>query len=344
MDPSHRRFVDATVSDHPTAHGASLHSQDQPRGHRSVGQFPLIRALRGSANRLPIDQHIHMIDAALDPIAEATCIAELTGPFDRSLTVLGMATPDPVDKSEALAGRRAEAFGVLLPHRSPSTRPVRVRVRTLDISLTPGPQPDHELGDRAPPRATSRSSPTARRLRLMCGRIALYDDPDHLARLLDAGVDPELMATWRPSWNVGPTAPILGVSERHGQRILDAYKWGLVPSWAKNPAAVKGTFNARARDHRHQTDVSIGVRTVAILVPADSFYEMGDVGPKQTALRVQTGGRRAGRLRRTEGVVAGCRGPRTTNGNDHHDRGRTGHAHPQSSTRRARPGELGPLA
>ena len=27
----------------------------------------------------------------------------------------------------------------------------------------------------------------------MCRRIALYNDPDHLARLLDAGVDPELL-------------------------------------------------------------------------------------------------------------------------------------------------------
>lgn len=40
----------------------------------------------------------------------------------------------------------------------------------------------------------------------MCGRIALYDNPDHLARLLDAGVDPELLSEWRPAWNVAPTA------------------------------------------------------------------------------------------------------------------------------------------
>lgn len=124
MDPSHRRLVDATVSDHPTAHGASIHSQKPAPSAPICQPVPLLLqpfALRGSVNGLPVDQHVHMIDAALHPVAETACIAELTDPFDRSLTVRGMATPDSVDKSETLARRRAEAFGVLLPHRSPST-------------------------------------------------------------------------------------------------------------------------------------------------------------------------------------------------------------------------------
>ncbi len=115
----------------------------------------------------------------------------------------------------------------------------------------------------------------------MCGRVALYDDPGHLARLLDAGVDPELMEQWRPSWNVGPTAPILGVSERHGQRILDAYQWGLVPSWAKNPAAVKGTFNARAESVASKPMFRSAFERWRILVPVDAFYEWQKLGPKE---------------------------------------------------------------
>jgi len=84
------------------------------------------------------------------------------------------------------------------------------------------------------------------RLTRMCGRIALYDQPDRLARMLDAGVDPDLLSEWHPGWNVAPTDPILGVSERNGERTLRGYRWGLVPNWAKDPADVKGTFNARA--------------------------------------------------------------------------------------------------
>ena len=115
----------------------------------------------------------------------------------------------------------------------------------------------------------------------MCGRIALYDEPGHLARFLDAGVDPDLMDAWRPSWNVGPTAPILGVAERHGRRILDAYKWGLVPSWAKNPAAVKGTFNARAETVASKPMFRSAFERWRILVPVDAFYEWQRLGPKE---------------------------------------------------------------
>jgi putative SOS response-associated peptidase YedK len=113
----------------------------------------------------------------------------------------------------------------------------------------------------------------------MCGRIALYDQPDRLARWLDAGVDPDVVADWRPGWNLAPTDRILGVSERHGERRLRAYKWGLVPSWAKTPD-VKGTFNARAETLATKPMFRTAFRKSRILVPADAFYEWQSLGPK----------------------------------------------------------------
>jgi putative SOS response-associated peptidase YedK len=115
----------------------------------------------------------------------------------------------------------------------------------------------------------------------MCGRIALYDDPDHLARLLDAGVDPTLLLDWQPAWNVAPTDNILGVSERHDQRTLRSYRWGLVPSWAKDPAAIKGTFNARAESVATKPAFRTAFRKGRILVPVDAFYEWARLGPKE---------------------------------------------------------------
>ncbi len=113
----------------------------------------------------------------------------------------------------------------------------------------------------------------------MCGRIALYDDPDHLARLLDAGVDPEVLAAWKPAWNVAPTDSILGGSERHGQRTLRSYRWGLVPSWSKSPD-MKGTFNARAESVATKPTFRTAFRKGRILVPVDAFYEWARLGPK----------------------------------------------------------------
>ena len=55
----------------------------------------------------------------------------------------------------------------------------------------------------------------------MCGRIAIFTPPAAMARMLDAvladGVDPE----GHPSWNIGPTQRIDGVSSTEGSRVLD---------------------------------------------------------------------------------------------------------------------------
>ena len=114
----------------------------------------------------------------------------------------------------------------------------------------------------------------------MCGRIALYDDPDHIGRLLDAGVSPEALDLWRPHWNMGPQSLILGVSERDGERILDIYKWGLVPFWAKDPSTIKGTFNARAETVGMKPMFRKAFANQRILVPVDAFYEWKTLAPK----------------------------------------------------------------
>jgi putative SOS response-associated peptidase YedK len=106
----------------------------------------------------------------------------------------------------------------------------------------------------------------------MCGRVALYEEPSRLARVLDARSevqDDDL----RPSWNIGPMADLLGVRQTSAdERELSAYRWGLVPSWAKNPD-VKGTFNARAETIATKPMFRTAFARWRILVPVDAFYE-----------------------------------------------------------------------
>ena len=116
----------------------------------------------------------------------------------------------------------------------------------------------------------------------MCGRIALYSDTPQLARLLDAGVDSDLVEALEPRWNIGPTSPILGVSENQdGQRTLGAYRWGLIPWWAKDPAAIKNTFNARGETVATKSMFQSAFTRSRILVPVDAFYEWKAGTPKQ---------------------------------------------------------------
>jgi putative SOS response-associated peptidase YedK len=114
----------------------------------------------------------------------------------------------------------------------------------------------------------------------MCGRIALYTEPDRVARVLEAQLALDL-DRWHPSWNVGPTRSLLGVAEVDGSRELAAYRWGLVPGWAKDPAAVTSTFNARSETVATKPMFRAAFRRWRILVPVDGFYEWRAGTPKQ---------------------------------------------------------------
>ncbi len=112
----------------------------------------------------------------------------------------------------------------------------------------------------------------------VCGRIALYDEPEQVARVLDARLDVDREG-WRPSWNVGPSRTILGVAvDREGERVLHGYRWGLIPSWVKDPSKIKNTFNARAESVATKPMYRHAFEKWRILVPVDGFFEWEDVG------------------------------------------------------------------
>ncbi len=107
----------------------------------------------------------------------------------------------------------------------------------------------------------------------MCGRIALYTPPQRLARLLEAalaaGVDP----VGEPSWNVGPQRDLFGVSSTADGRVLDTYRWGLVPWWSTEGTAQR-TFNARAETVATRSMFRDAYRRrQRLLVPVDGFFE-----------------------------------------------------------------------
>ena len=115
----------------------------------------------------------------------------------------------------------------------------------------------------------------------MCGRLALYDEPSRLARLFDAGVDPELLDRVATKVECRSDGSDPRRIRAHGLRTLHGYQWGLVPSWAKSPADIKGTFNARAETVATKPTFRTAFRKWRILVPVDAFYEWRRLGPKQ---------------------------------------------------------------
>ncbi len=107
----------------------------------------------------------------------------------------------------------------------------------------------------------------------MCGRIALFTPPAHLARFLDAALAAGLEPDGLPSWNVGPQGTLFGVSEHDETRTMAAYRWGLVPSWAKDPSIGNRMFNARAEGIEEKPSFRSAFARRACVIPVDGFYE-----------------------------------------------------------------------
>jgi putative SOS response-associated peptidase YedK len=66
-----------------------------------------------------------------------------------------------------------------------------------------------------------------------------------------------------------------------GERRLDLLRWGLIPSWAKDPAVGARTINARAETVAEKPSFRAAFRRRRCLVLADGYYEWRKEGSKK---------------------------------------------------------------
>jgi putative SOS response-associated peptidase YedK len=116
----------------------------------------------------------------------------------------------------------------------------------------------------------------------MCGRYAL--------KLLSAFLDEFpwiLPPTGVPEgggdgrYNIAPTQPVAAVLGGDAPHV-EFVKWGLVPSWAKDPAVGNKMINARAETLGGRPAFRRLVANRRCLVPADGFYEWKTEGKRKT--------------------------------------------------------------
>ena len=103
----------------------------------------------------------------------------------------------------------------------------------------------------------------------MCGRFALHTSPDHLRRLLGYVERPN----FPPRYNIAPMQPIPIVRVENGARHFALARWGLIPSWVKDPRKFALLINARAEGITEKPSFRAAIRRRRCLVPADGFYE-----------------------------------------------------------------------
>jgi putative SOS response-associated peptidase YedK len=112
----------------------------------------------------------------------------------------------------------------------------------------------------------------------MCGR---YTSTSTLADLAEVFAVEEVRTGPLPArYNVAPTLDVYAVAVRGRQDrekgprwALGTFRWGLVPSWAKDPSVGSRMINARAESVASRPAFRSALDRRRCLIPADAFYE-----------------------------------------------------------------------
>lgn len=103
----------------------------------------------------------------------------------------------------------------------------------------------------------------------MCGRFALGLALEDLMAAFPGFEFPEMVAA---RYNIAPTQPVLAVPNT-AERRVSFFQWGLVPSWATDPALGSRMINARAETAAEKPSFKAAYRRRRCLILADGFYE-----------------------------------------------------------------------
>ena len=104
----------------------------------------------------------------------------------------------------------------------------------------------------------------------MCGRFVLTADGIAIQQHFDLASVPEGLVTAR--YNIAPTQPV-PVITNEDPTSLTAQRWGLIPSWAKDPAIGSRLINARAETVHEKPSFRSAFKRRRCLIPANGFYE-----------------------------------------------------------------------
>ncbi len=118
----------------------------------------------------------------------------------------------------------------------------------------------------------------------MCGRYAAAKDVASLVEEFEVARPPD--ETLPADYNVAPSKQVYMVVDRETdegvQRQLRVAKWGLVPSWAKDPKIGNRMINARIETAAEKPAFRRAWTKRRCLLPADGYYEWyAGEGPKQ---------------------------------------------------------------
>jgi len=115
------------------------------------------------------------------------------------------------------------------------------------------------------------SSLSRDRFRDMCGRFVSSSSADAISKFFGASFEGEALPA---NFNVAPTQDVLAVlADAAGERTVQTFHWGLVPSWAKDTKIGSKMINARSETIAEKPAFKGLFKKHRLLIPMDGFYE-----------------------------------------------------------------------
>jgi len=104
----------------------------------------------------------------------------------------------------------------------------------------------------------------------LCGRYTLSVPLSNLVDSFEV-LPPEF--EYPPRYNIAPTQDAPVIAQDKGGRRMGLLRWGLIPSWAKDPSIGSRMINARAETVAEKPAYRRAFQKRRCLVPADGFFE-----------------------------------------------------------------------
>lgn len=143
----------------------------------------------------------------------------------------------------------------------------------------------------------------------MCGRFAQRTDPRTLAKVFKVSEVPPV----EPRYNIAPTQEdILGVRDVGDGREMEFFKWGLIPSWAKDSSIGARLINARSETVTEKPSFREAFKRKALAHPGRRLLRVAAGGPPEAAIFLSDARWWSFRVRRIMGAVG-----RPGRGSDH---------------------------
>ncbi len=113
----------------------------------------------------------------------------------------------------------------------------------------------------------------------MCSRFTITSDPEAVRDYFQY----RDVEGFPPRYNIAPTQPVPIIRRaENGRREIMLVRWGLIPSWVKDPREFSTLINARSETVLSKPSFRNAIKHRRCLVPADGFFEwQGAKGQKR---------------------------------------------------------------